>query len=124
MAQYNLLERQPYLDALDKSLREVAESGGRIALVSGEAGIGKTALVEHVIARVHGRTSDARYDGMGRCYLEFGGGAVAQVDVTFAAGEAPRGTLFGPDESLMAHKSAFGSDRVRRWFGRDWVPGE
>jgi len=79
---------------------------------------------QHVIARVQGRTSDARYDGMGRCYLEFGGGAVAQVDVTFAAGEAPHGTLFGPDESLMTHKSAFGSDRVRRWFGRDWAPGE
>jgi sulfide:quinone oxidoreductase len=78
---------------------------------------------EHVIARVQGRTSDARYDGHGRCYLEFGEGAVAQVDVTFAAGEAPHGTLFGPNESLQRDKSAFGTDRVQRWFGRDWRAG-
>jgi hypothetical protein len=50
MAQHNLLERQPYLDALDESLRAVAESGGRIALVSGEAGIGKTSLLERFVA--------------------------------------------------------------------------
>lgn len=78
---------------------------------------------EHVIARVQGGSSDAAYDGVGRCYLEFGGGAVAQVDVTFAAGQAPHGSLFGPDVSLMEHKSDFGHDRVQRWFGRSWRPG-
>jgi sulfide:quinone oxidoreductase len=78
---------------------------------------------EHVVALVEGRVSDARYDGVGRCYLEFGEGEVAQVDVTFAAGEAPRGTLFGPDRSLHEHKQEFGSSRVLRWFGREWRPG-
>ncbi len=80
-------------------------------------------VAEHVIARVQGRASGARYDGAGRCYLEFGEGAVAQVDVTFAAGEAPHGTLFGPDESLQRDKNAFGTDRVQRWFGRSWRAG-
>lgn len=78
---------------------------------------------EHVIARVQGRSTDARYDGAGRCYLELGEGVVAQVDVTFAAGEAPRGTMFGPDASLQRDKIAFGADRVQRWFGRAWRPG-
>src|SRR5215471_8333527 len=44
-----LLERQLYLDALDETLREAAH-GGRIALVSGEAGIGKTSLLEEFTA--------------------------------------------------------------------------
>jgi sulfide:quinone oxidoreductase len=79
---------------------------------------------EHVIARVLGHSSDAQYDGVGRCYLEFGGGAVAQVDVMFAAGSPPSGKLFGPDVALVPDKQAFGSDRVQRWFGRAWVPGE
>ena len=78
---------------------------------------------EHVISRVQGRSSDARYDGAGRCYLELGEGVVAQIDVTFAAGEAPHGTLFGPDASLQRDKNAFGTDRVQRWFGRSWRPG-
>lgn len=78
---------------------------------------------EHVIGRVLGRTSDAEYDGFGRCYLEFGAGAVAQVDVTFAAGHSPTGSLYGPDEALARDKEEFGSTRVQRWFGRTWRPG-
>jgi DNA-binding CsgD family transcriptional regulator len=50
MTQQRLLERQPCLDALDETLRAVAQNGGRIALVSGEAGIGKTALLERFVA--------------------------------------------------------------------------
>ena len=79
---------------------------------------------EHVIARVQGGSSDARYDGFGRCYVEFGEGAVVQVDITFPPGGSPSGVLIGPDPALTPDKEAFGSDRVRRWFGRDWVPGE
>jgi predicted ATPase len=50
MTQQTLLERQSYLDALGETLRAVAaNSGGRIALISGEAGIGKTALLEQFV---------------------------------------------------------------------------
>jgi sulfide:quinone oxidoreductase len=109
------------------SFRDVYAVGDVTSVGTPKAGVfaeGQARIAaEHVIARVQGRSSDARYDGVGRCYLEFGDGAVAQVDVTFAAGEAPHGTLFGPDESLQRDKSAFGSDRVQRWFGRDWRPG-
>jgi DNA-binding CsgD family transcriptional regulator/type II secretory pathway predicted ATPase ExeA len=40
-----LLERDDALSALDEALEEALRGAGRVALVSGEAGIGKTALV-------------------------------------------------------------------------------
>lgn len=42
-----LLEREQFLDELDAILGEVAGGNGRFVIVSGEAGIGKTSLVEH-----------------------------------------------------------------------------
>src|SRR5687767_10751544 len=42
-----LLEREPALEALAAALAEAAAGEGCVALVYGEAGIGKTALVEH-----------------------------------------------------------------------------
>jgi DNA-binding CsgD family transcriptional regulator/tetratricopeptide (TPR) repeat protein len=42
-----LLERDLFLRELDTALKEVVLGQGRVALVSGEAGIGKTSLVEH-----------------------------------------------------------------------------
>ncbi|HEX3270356.1 MAG TPA: AAA family ATPase [Ktedonobacterales bacterium] len=45
-----LLERDEYVSALDEALRQAASGYGRIVLVSGEAGIGKTALVERFVA--------------------------------------------------------------------------
>jgi Cdc6-like AAA superfamily ATPase len=42
-----LLEREPALEALASALGEAAAGEGRVALVYGEAGIGKTSLVDH-----------------------------------------------------------------------------
>lgn len=75
---------------------------------------------EHIIATVQGRSSDAEYDGFGRCFVEFGDGAIAQVDITFAPGQSPSGLFFGPHAGLATGKQAFGTDRARRWFGRSW----
>jgi sulfide:quinone oxidoreductase len=78
---------------------------------------------DHIIAKVHGLASDAAYDGFGRCYMEFGEGAIAQIDVTFAPGLPPTGTLFGPDPGLAQFKSDFGTERISRWLGKTWQPG-
>ena len=74
---------------------------------------------EHISARIRGTTSDAEYGGRGICYLEFGNGQVALVDVTFF-GDRRVGKLVGPSEAYRADKAEFGASRIRRWFGREW----
>ena len=74
---------------------------------------------EHIAARIRGTTSSAQYGGRGICYLEFGAGQVALVDVTFF-GDQRSGELIGPSAALAADKAEFGSSRIKRWFGRDW----
>jgi sulfide:quinone oxidoreductase len=84
---------------------------------------GQAAVVAaQLIARSRGEESDAAYGGNGTCYLEFGGGLVGKVDVTFLRGLAPTGALQGPSIELAADKVVFGIERVRRWFGREWTP--
>ena len=46
-----LLEREPYLAELNAALAEASRGTGRIVLVSGEAGIGKTTLVKEFTRR-------------------------------------------------------------------------
>jgi sulfide:quinone oxidoreductase len=77
-------------------------------------------VADQIIARHRRGRSGSEYDGRGICYLEFGDDRVARVDVTFRAGETPRGRFDAPSGLLTADKAAFGTDRIRRWFGRDW----
>jgi sulfide:quinone oxidoreductase len=58
------------------------------------------------------------YAGQGACYVEFGDGRVARVDVDFLGGPEPTGTFKEPSVELAAEKKAFGSTRAARWFGR------
>jgi len=74
-----------------------------------------------IIAKINGRTPTTEYDGHGVCYLEFGHDQVAKVGVTFRSGRPPVGDLVGPSAALAADKTAFGADRIRRWFGREWA---
>jgi sulfide:quinone oxidoreductase len=73
-----------------------------------------------ISALIRGAGESEHYEGRGTCYLEFGRHQVAKVDVTFASGQAPQGTLEGPSAALVADKADFGSSRVQRWFGRTW----
>jgi sulfide:quinone oxidoreductase len=83
---------------------------------------GQAAVVaDGIIAQVRDGAGATTYDGHGMCYLEFGNDQVARVDVRFMSGQAPKGTFELPSEALAADKSAFGSTRIRRWFGRDWT---
>jgi sulfide:quinone oxidoreductase len=82
----------------------------------GQAGV----VADRILAVARGEDASAEYGGTGLCYLEVGHGNVAKVEVTFLSGQAPRGGLQGPSAALMADKQAFGTTRVRRWFGREW----
>jgi sulfide:quinone oxidoreductase len=82
---------------------------------------GQAAVVAaQISARIRGTATPATYGGRGICYLEVGHGMIAKVDVTFASGQSPAGDLEGPSADLVADKTAFGSERSRRWFGRTW----
>ncbi len=82
----------------------------------GQAGV----VAAAIIARVRGVPAADVYDGRGVCYVEFGHRNVGKVDVTFLKGQTPNGRLYGPSEELADDKTQFGTDRVRRWFGREW----
>ena len=51
----DILEREPILAELDELLRDAVAGTGRVAAIAGEAGVGKTSLVEHFVARHVGR---------------------------------------------------------------------
>ncbi len=100
------------------ALGDVASVGTPRAGVFAE---GQAAVVAaHLIALQRGDASAAEYDGHGICYMEFGGEAIARVDVTFVTGQPPVGRIEGPSISFMADKEGFGSSRARRWFGSEW----
>src|SRR5579885_3129877 len=46
-----LLERESFLRTLEELFRQAVEGRGQVVLISGEAGIGKTSLVEGFLAR-------------------------------------------------------------------------
>lgn len=52
--------------------------------------------------------------------MEFGRHGIAQVDVMFRPGQRPTGARLGPSPEMAAFKIAFGADRIKRWFDRDW----
>ena len=78
-------------------------------------------VAEAIIARHQNRESETRYGGRGICYLEFGGEQVGRVEVTFLKGERPNGQFDEASSRHTADKAEFGTSRVRRWFGRDWL---
>lgn len=86
---------------------------------------GQAAVVAAQIrAHARGTAPATTYDGRGICYLEVGRGMIAKVDVTFVSGQSPAGDLEGPSADLVADKTAFGSERAQRWFGRTWLATE
>ncbi len=70
-----------------------------------------------LLAEIHADERPAAYDGLGSCYIEFGGGRVGRVDVDFLSGPTPTGAFQEPSGALVAEKHEFGSSRRARWFG-------
>ena len=70
-----------------------------------------------IIAASNGKENGAPYTGAGSCYIEFGKGAVARVDVDFFSGPKPFGIHHEASTALVADKEYFGLSRKTRWFG-------
>jgi len=70
-----------------------------------------------IIAIYKGKENEAAYTGAGSCYIEFGKGEVARVDVDFFSGPKPFGIHHDASEALVIDKEHFGSSRKARWFG-------
>jgi DNA-binding CsgD family transcriptional regulator/tetratricopeptide (TPR) repeat protein len=96
----DLLERDQHLAALDGALVAAAAGRGRVALVSGEAGIGKTSLVRaflerHPEARVlHGLCDDLSTPRALGPLLDMAGSVSSELATMLAEG-APPDQLFG-----------------------------
>jgi len=70
-----------------------------------------------IIAAYRGKENETAYTGAGSCYIEFGKGEVARVDVDFFTGPKPFGIHHDASEALVIDKQHFGSSRKARWFG-------
>lgn len=73
-----------------------------------------------IIDTIRCRAADARYNGAAACCTGFGEDQVGRIDIVFAPGEPPHGTLTGPSPELAEAKNSYGGDRIQRWFGREW----
>ena len=109
---------------LETSFPDVYAVGDVTSVGTPKAGVfaeGQAAVVaEGIAARIRADAVSTHYDGRGICYLEFGHGQVAKVDVTFVSGQPPVGEFDGPSALFAADKGEFGSSRILRWFGREW----
>jgi sulfide:quinone oxidoreductase len=97
------------------AIGDIANTGTPKAGVFAEAAA--QAVAESLIARIRGQGEGGLYSGAGSCYIEFGGGRVARVDVDFFSGPKPTGTYHEPSVDLRADKEQFAARRKARWLG-------
>lgn len=71
-----------------------------------------------IIAVFNGDENNTPYTGAGSCYIEFGNGTVARVDVDFFSGPKPFGIHHEASELLVMDKQYFGRSRKAGWFGK------
>jgi sulfide:quinone oxidoreductase len=75
------------------------------------------AVAERILAKLDGRPV-APFDGRGACYIEFGGGRVARVDVSVTVDDgATSGSFSEPSLTIGREKEESGPVRIARWFG-------
>ena len=75
-------------------------------------------VAANIVARRRGEEPSAAFDGRGSCYVEFGTGRVARIDVDFLSGPKPTAALVGPSTEFAAEKREFGTSRAARWLNR------
>jgi sulfide:quinone oxidoreductase len=74
-------------------------------------------VADDIAAQLTGGEPPPAYEGVGNCYVEFGGGVVGKVEANFLGGPAPTARLTKPSQETAAEKAAFGPARRERWFG-------
>jgi sulfide:quinone oxidoreductase len=74
-------------------------------------------VAESLIAEQQGNEPPAAFDGIGVCYIEFGGNRVGRVEVNFLSAPKPTGSFTEPSLTLVKDKAEFASSRRVRWFG-------
>jgi sulfide:quinone oxidoreductase len=108
---------------LETSFPDVYAAGDVTSVGTPKAGVFSErqadVIADAIIARARGGDA-TEFDGRGICYVEFGDGEVAKVDAQFVQGAPPTGAYEAPSAQLAADKAAFGRERIRRWFDRDW----
>jgi sulfide:quinone oxidoreductase len=98
------------------ALGDLANTGAPKAGVFAE-GAART-VANNILARLRNADASARNPGAGSCYIEFGAGRIARVDVDFFSGPKPTGAFQEPSQALRVEKNEFGASRRARWFGR------
>jgi sulfide:quinone oxidoreductase len=106
----NLITRFPNVYAIG----DVTSVGTPKAGVFAE-GAAKIAAAS-IIAAFDNKSNTSVYTGAGSCYIEFGKGEVARVDVDFFSGPKPVGVHQNASAAIVADKEYFGSSRKARWF--------
>src|SRR4029450_6359323 len=121
LEQVGLLERDDVLDNLRRALAQAAEGHGRLVLIAGEAGVGKTAVVEAFCGEPNLRVLRGACDplftprplgpftdiagGAGGelgAVLESGGSAHDLVSALLAETSRRRPTIVGPEDVTWA----------------------
>jgi len=110
---------------LTTAFENVYAVGDVTQIPAGEAAVPKAGAFAEAAARVvageilHKITGQDRplaFEAAGTCFLEFGGGQVAQISANYLGGPKPQATLEGPSEVLRMGKEQFEHERLRRWF--------
>ena len=89
------------------AIGDLASTGTPKAGVFAEGGA-KT-VAANLIATLRQQSPTARNPGAGSCYIEFGAGRIARVDVDFFSGPAPTGTFQAP--SVASYESSRTSEK-------------
>ena len=72
-------------------------------------------VVNDILAKINNETNNTRFDGTGICYIETGGGNVAELNANFLGGDKPIVRLNGPSPEFRKNKEHFEKDRVGKW---------
>jgi sulfide:quinone oxidoreductase len=74
-------------------------------------------VAQELLAELLDAEPPGRHLGQGTCYIEFGHGRVASVEIDFLSGPERTGTFNPPSAAVAVEKAEFGSSRRARWFG-------